>query len=185
MATTKTLNRRRQLVVNRPMQGRLILSMALAPALLLTALAVFTAIYCTWVMDEALATDADVPNTMPLFYLVLGFELLGGFFLLFHSLRASHRVAGPAYRICKSLERIRSGDLAFTVNLRKGDHLTEVRDELNRLLDWLNDNPPPGCVTRTMQAHSAEGGATKSAPGGSADGTAKARELTTATTSGR
>jgi hypothetical protein len=83
---------------------------------------------------------------------VIAFELVAAVFLMINSLKISHRVAGPSYRICKSLERIRSGDLAFAVNLRKGDHLGEIRDELNKLLDWLNDLAPPGCVTRAQAA---------------------------------
>lgn len=155
-------NRRKQLVVNRPLQSKLILNIALYPALALAVIAIFTAVYCTRLMDEAMAADTDMPNLMPLFYLVISFELLAGIFLLGNSLKVSHKVAGPAYRICKSLERMRSGDLAFTVNLRKGDHLVEIRDELNKLLDWLNENPPAGCVTRNMKT--AEQSAATTAP---------------------
>lgn len=147
MART-TQNRRRKLLVNKPLQSKLILNISLVPALGLAVTAVVTAIYCTKLMDEAMATDSELPNLMPLFYLVIAFELLAGFFLLFNALKESHRIAGPAYRICKSIERIRSGDLAFTVKLRQRDHLTDVADELNRLLDYLNENPPPGAVTR-------------------------------------
>lgn len=160
-----TQNRRKQLVVNRPLQSKLILNIALYPALALAVIAIFTAVYCTRLMDEAMAADSDMPNLMPLFYLVISFELLAGIFLLGNSLKVSHKVAGPAYRICKSLERMRSGDLAFSVNLRKGDHLVEIKDELNKLLDWLNDNPPAGCVTRNMKAaEQAESAPTAAAP---------------------
>jgi hypothetical protein len=142
--------RRRQLVVNKPMQSRLILSMALMPAIALAAIAVLTAVWCSRTMEEAYANDTELPNLSPLFYLVVAFELIAALYLMVNSLKVSHRVAGPAYRICKSLERIRNGDLAFTVGLRKGDHLTEIRDEMNLLLDWLNANPPKGCITRAM-----------------------------------
>lgn len=150
MIDNYTQNRRKKLVVNKPLQSRLILGMALMPAVGLALIAVLTAVWCTRVMDEAMASDAELPNLMPLFYLVILFEVLAGATLLFNSLKVSHRVAGPAYRICRSLERIRAGDLTFTVKLRDGDHLTDVRDELNKLLDWLNENPPPGAITRAM-----------------------------------
>lgn len=145
-----THERRKQLVVNRPMQSRLVLNMALLPAIALAGIAAFTGVYCARLVEEAAVTDSELPALMPLFYLVIAFELLAAIFLLINSLKISHKVAGPAYRICKSLERIRSGDLAFNLQLRKGDHLTEIKDEVNRLLDWLNENPPAGCVTRTM-----------------------------------
>lgn len=140
--------RRKTLVINKPLQGRMILGMALTPSLALAAIAVLTAVWCTRTMENAALEEAELPNLTPVFYVVVAFELVAAVYLMVNSLKISHRVAGPAYRICKSLERIRSGDLAFTVNLRKGDHLTEIRDQLNLLLDWLNENPPKGCTTR-------------------------------------
>jgi methyl-accepting chemotaxis protein len=160
---TNTQDRRKQLFVNRPMQGRIILNIALVPGIALGAIAVFTAIYCTRLMDEAMATDSELPSLLPMFYLVIAFELLAGTFLVFNSVRMSHKIAGPAYRIVKSLERMRGGDLTFKVALREGDLLGEIRDELNKTLDWLNENPPAGCVTR-QAAKAREAAATPPAP---------------------
>jgi nitrogen fixation/metabolism regulation signal transduction histidine kinase len=148
----RNTERRKQMVVNRPLQGRLVLNMALLPAIALAGIAAFTGIYCYRLMDQAIATDTELPALMPLFYLVIVFELLAAIFLMVNSLKISHRVAGPAYRLVKSMQRMRTGDLAFSVQLRRGDHLTELRDELNKLIDWLNDNPPPGCITRSQAA---------------------------------
>jgi hypothetical protein len=150
--TAYTEERRKKLVVNRPMQGRLVLNMALMPGIALGGIAVFTGVYCSRLMDEAMATDTELPALMPLFYLVIAFELLAAVFLMVNSLKISHKVAGPAYRLGKCLERIRGGDLAFSVQLRRGDHLVELKDELNKLLDWLNENPPAGCLTRAEAA---------------------------------
>lgn len=155
----RSQNRRRKLVVNKPMQGRMMLSMALIPAAALIGIAILTAIYASRVAEEALATDTELPDMMPLFYLVIAFEVMAGFIMVVNSLRVSHTVAGPAYRICKSIERIRNGDIAFKVTLREGDHLTEIRDELNHLLDWLNANPPTGVTTREMAAAQAKAAA--------------------------
>lgn len=139
-----THNRRKKLVVNPAMQGRMVMSMAALPAVAMAGIAVFTGIYCSSVMDEALELDAELPDLMPLIWLVIGFEVIAAGVLLVSSLKISHTIAGPAYRIQKSLERIRTGDLAFRVKLRKGDHLTELQDELNLLLDWLQAHPPAG-----------------------------------------
>ncbi|MGE3172059.1 MAG: hypothetical protein AB7O97_05485 [Planctomycetota bacterium] len=147
-----THERRKKLIVNRPLQSRLMLNMALLPGIALAGIAVFTGVYCARLMDEAMATDTELPGLMPLFYLVIAFELLAAVFLMVNSLKISHKVAGPAYRLTKCIERIRSGDLAFTVQFRRGDHLQELKDEFNKLLDWLNDNPPAGCVTRAEAA---------------------------------
>ena len=120
--------RRKTLVINKPLQGRMILGMALTPSLALAAIAVLTAVWCTRTMENAALEEAELPNLTPIFYVVVAFELVAAVYLMVNSLKISHRVAGPAYRICKSLERIRSGDLAFTVNLRKG----EVRQARSR-----------------------------------------------------
>ena len=155
MATPKQ-ERRKQLVVNKPLQGRLITNMALLPSIALAGIAVFTGFYVKGMMTEAIATDSELPNLMPLFYLVIIFELMAAVFLMVNSLKISHKVAGPAYRICKSLEQMRSGDISLTVKLRQGDHLGEIRDELNLLLDYLNENPPKGARTRAIAQAEAE-----------------------------
>ena len=47
-------------------------------------------------------------------------------------------------------------DISLTVKLRQGDHLGEIRDELNLLLDYLNENPPKGARTRAIARAEAE-----------------------------
>lgn len=144
--------RRTRMVVDKPFQSKLVMNIALFPAVALGIIAVVTGIWCSNALEQAIAADRDMPNLMPLVYTVISFEVLAAVFLLLNSLRVSHRVAGPAYRIRKSLERIRQGDVAFAVKLRTDDHLTDVAEELNLVLDWLNENPPAGCVTRKMAA---------------------------------
>lgn len=153
-----TQNRRKQLVVDPRMQGRMVFRMAGLPAIAMAGIAAFTGVYCQTVMDEARMFDSDMPDLMPLIWLVIAFEVFAAAILIYHSLRISHTVAGPAYRIQKSLERIRSGDISFTVNLRKGDQLTNLRDELNLLLGWLREHPPEGV---TVPQSPATGSATR------------------------
>ncbi len=128
-------------MINPAMQGRIVFRMAAVPAAVLAGIAVFTGVYCADVLQEARALDEELPDLMPLIWLVMAFELVAACLLVMHALRLSHTIAGPAYRIAKSLQRIRTGDFAFRVQLRKGDHLTELRDEMNLLLDWLQQNP--------------------------------------------
>lgn len=56
--------------------------------------------------------------------------------------RLMQRIRGPEQRLCEAMARMRSGDLAFRVHLRRGDHLSQTAAELNLLLDWLNENGP-------------------------------------------
>ena len=47
----------------------------------------------------------------------------------------SHQIAGPAYKLQKSIERITGGDLTFEVSLRRNDNLKELASALNGLLE--------------------------------------------------
>ncbi len=151
MAKPPYQNRRKTLVINKPLQGQLILKISLFPTLALAATTILLSIFCQKLTDEALVADVELPSLVPLFITVMGFVLVSVMFLLYNALKISHRIAGPIYRICQSIKRIREGDVAFKIALRTGDHLEEVRDELNLLLDFLNENPGPGLKTRDSE----------------------------------
>src|SRR5690606_1252387 len=138
---------RRILLVNEPLQKRVILAVAALPTVGLAACGLLVAAFCRDLLVEATERDVELPTLVPLFLAILGFTLAVAALVVFQALRFSHRIAGPAYRLVKSRERIRSGDICFRVILRRGDHLSEVAAELNNLLDWLNENPPPGVKT--------------------------------------
>lgn len=50
----------------------------------------------------------------------------------------SHRIAGPLYRLERSLEEIASGDLTVVARLRGKDQLTALADEMNAMVRSLN-----------------------------------------------
>ena len=147
----KSTNRRKTLVINPKQQKRLVLTMSLIPALGLSATMVLICFFCNSLYEEATQLNVQLDSLMPLFLAVSGFVLVSGFFMISNALMISHKIAGPAYRLCKSLEQIREGDIAFKVRLRDGDHPTEVCDELNLLLDTLNETVPEGFRTRAMR----------------------------------
>lgn len=68
---------------------------------------------------------------VPLFLLKLGIYM--GIVLIVSGI-VSHRMAGPIYKFEKSAQIIASGDLTHRVFLRKGDQLTDLQDELNKML---------------------------------------------------
>lgn len=141
------MKRRKRVVVNEKQQRRIILAVALVPTIGLTFSAVIVAVFCRRLLGEASLAEADLPSLVPLFLSVLGFVIVSGLVVLHQALRFSHRIAGPTYRINESIKRVRSGDVGFRINLRKGDYLGEIADEMNLLLDWLNENPPEGVTT--------------------------------------
>jgi len=68
---------------------------------------------------------------------------MGAFILLFSALMGTlsvalaHRVAGAAYRLEKTLDRMLEGELGEPVALRKGDYLTRVAERIGRLQERL------------------------------------------------
>lgn len=67
-----------------------------------------------------------------------------GFFILLpiaviSATLASHKIAGPLVRIKRSLNQMIGGDYNLKVKLRKGDHLQDVADLLNKLAGNLKN----------------------------------------------
>ncbi len=140
-------NRRRALIVNKAVQRRIIFAVILVPTIGLAVSTMLVAVFCRQLLTESLRVEAELPSLIPLLVSVLVFFVICSLVMAVQGLRFSHRIAGPAYRLCKSLERIRTGDIGFRVTLRKGDYLTEIAEEFNTTLDWLNENPPAGATT--------------------------------------
>jgi methyl-accepting chemotaxis protein len=53
------------------------------------------------------------------------------------SLFISHKIAGPVYRLKKSLQDITEGNLNFKVKLRKWDDLKDLAEHFNQLVEEL------------------------------------------------
>ena len=50
----------------------------------------------------------------------------------------SHKIAGPVYRIEKTLGEIMKGNLGLRIRLREGDELVDLADMINSLTEGLN-----------------------------------------------
>ena len=50
----------------------------------------------------------------------------------------SHRIAGPVYRIGKTLRDISKGNLSLRIRLREGDELIDLADTINNLTENFN-----------------------------------------------
>lgn len=124
-----------------------------APATSL-AMLILTVLALTLHSRQALlgATAGSLPSgsgALPLYLTAICVLLAAGVVIVLQSSRLATRVAGPELRLIRAMQRIRSGDLAFRVHLRKGDLLGGLARECNALLDWLNANPPAGAHTGT------------------------------------
>ena len=98
-------------------------------------------VYCARIAEQANVADVQL-DVVPLFLTAMGFLILATFFFLLNSLRMSHRIAGPIYRLATTLKQVRQGDVNVRSHLRDGDLLTELADEMNEFLDWASDYLP-------------------------------------------
>ncbi len=93
------------------------------------------------------AQEVDIDGLLPLFLVLLALAAIATILVFLQSSRSARRLIGPVHRINVAMQRIRQGDIAHRVHLRKNDELGQVAAELNKLLDWLNENPPAGAQT--------------------------------------
>jgi hypothetical protein len=140
-------NRRTRLVINKPVQSRIMLSVSWPPliCMLVTGLTLMT--FCVKLSYEAMQVDVELPSVVPVCVSAITFMIIGSVYFMFLVLKFSHRIAGPMYRIQKTLEAWRAGNTTIRANLRKGDHLTELATAVNGFLDWLEQHPPAGMTT--------------------------------------
>lgn len=56
-------------------------------------------------------------------------------FVVLISAILSHKMAGPVYRFEQTCKAIAKGDFSQRVHLRKGDDLTDLQDQFNKMMD--------------------------------------------------
>lgn len=149
-------NRRRQIVINKALQSRIVFATAWAPGLCLAGTSLLLGVFCARLYNEALQADVSLPSILPVFIIAVCFMLVATAYMLFSALRFSHRIAGPMYNVGKTLQRFRDGDIDARVILRQQDYLVEVQDHVNAFLNWLEQHPPKGYVPME-KGKSAEG----------------------------
>ena len=151
-------DRRGGVQVNAAQKKHLVKSLAVVPGIALAGTLIAVTYLCYDLNAQANRLEVQLDALLPLFFAVAGFVLVSAISLIANARMIAHRVEGPAYRLRKSLEKVAEGDLSFRVTLRQRDHLIEVSDALNRVLDVLNENPPEGFRTRAMRAAEAKAG---------------------------
>jgi methyl-accepting chemotaxis protein len=86
----------------------------------------------------SLAEKAEAARTLLLLHTkvwpgIAGIILLFGTFSIF----VTHKIAGPLYRLKKTISEITNGNLDVKVNLRKGDDLKDLAEHVNMLAEEL------------------------------------------------
>lgn len=75
--------------------------------------------------------DEFIPVASAFFYKIAIYLL----FVVLISAILSHKMAGPVYRFEQTCKAIAKGDFSQRVHLRKGDQLTELQNEFNKMMD--------------------------------------------------
>jgi methyl-accepting chemotaxis protein len=89
-------------------------------------------------LDYPLAEKAEAAKVLLLLHSTV-WPGIGGVILLFGavSIFISHKIAGPLYRLKKSISLITEGNLDVNVKLRKGDDLQDLAEHVNMLTEEL------------------------------------------------
>jgi len=63
--------------------------------------------------------------------------------LCWDAIRFSHRLVGPIYRFRKTVQALTAGEAVRPIKLREGDYLEEMKEDINKLLESLQQRGLP------------------------------------------
>lgn len=146
--------RRRRIVVDERSQTRTLRKICLVPVLALLLNSVILAVLAVQLMGEAERAGTELPS-IPLLFAAIGVLVVTApALLILQAIRYSHRVAGPAYRVKRSLEQFRAGERAQRVHLRPDDEIQDVAEALNQFLEWVEGELDSGQAERSHRTES-------------------------------
>ena len=133
--------RRRHFIINKDLQFSLL---TISIFYLLLFLVVIGSILFIPVMIELDRVDYDsdqaVQAASKILYLHSKFwpaVIMALIVIALHSIRTSHKIAGPLYRFARLFESMKEGNLPKKVTLRKGDYLLNEVGLINEMLESL------------------------------------------------
>lgn len=136
--------RRRKYIVNRDLQVSLLRNSFLY---VLLFVAVIGVVFFVPLLAELTETGSagertvQVGNQIRYLYTYFWPAVILAMILIFlHSVRASHKVAGPLYRFKLVLEALKEGEVSSPISIRKGDYLHSEADLINQVLESLRQN---------------------------------------------
>jgi methyl-accepting chemotaxis protein len=81
----------------------------------------------------------DVVESIMIYGYTAGLVLVSAILLTLMSVFLSHRIAGPAWHLSRSMSRVEDGELWVMVRLRKNDMLVDLARAFNRMMgQWRN-----------------------------------------------
>ena len=127
--------KRRQFLVNRPLQLSFVRAMLLILLLMAAAalVAMRIAVHVTLFTYE-LSNDALLRALFDTVFWIIVLEMVFlAPFVIWMGILLTHKVAGPLVRIHAALAQMTAGRFDIHISLRKGDALVELADAINRL----------------------------------------------------
>lgn len=99
---------------------------------------IFAPYILTLHFNYPLAEKVDAARVLLLLHSTI-WPWIGGVILFFGviSIFVSHKIAGPLFRIKKSLVQVSQGDLSVVIKLRKWDDLKDLAEQVNELIEEL------------------------------------------------
>lgn len=79
----------------------------------------------------------SVASRNQLIFLLIGLESFFIGLTILLSVFISHRIAGPLFKLRKSMELFRNGKPIQHIQFRKSDYFQDLAAEYNRFLDWV------------------------------------------------
>ncbi len=121
---------RRQMIVDKGFQYKQIATAVLTTIIVANSMIVAAFVFFPYEFRAVMGPFTWTIGFLEVFLIVSVFYI---------GLRASHRIAGPAFSLKRSLVRLGDGDLSARSRLRKADHLKDVADVFNENVERLGD----------------------------------------------
>lgn len=141
-------NRRKNYFIDKSFQTKFILKFCLlviAAGMLTMGILYYLSLRSTTVaiVNSSVVVKSTADFILPiLIQTVVVVSLLLGIAVIIVTLFVSHKIAGPLYRLKKSMQALGEGDFS-EINLRKMDQLQELAQEFNRMVGKLKERLKP------------------------------------------
>jgi hypothetical protein len=136
-------SRRKILIIDHALQHQFIRDVCRFPIIALMVGMLIMAVNFRFMIVGAVTDGVNMPGIWGFIGCMVGYVFLACYVTLNMATRISHRIAGPLYRLHKSIELLQKGDLDCKIKLRDKDYLMETADMFNQLVDTMEKGWKP------------------------------------------
>ena len=139
-------NRRRQYLVNRKIQLQftllLIVQIAIPTIILGSFIYIINKMYLSCIqklIGTSVISDPYVQSILNISVLGIGiFLIVSTMLLVFLGIRFTHHIAGPLFKLEKSMEKLLKGESIKPLHFRKSDIIDNIADDFNAIAEKMN-----------------------------------------------